>query len=85
MTVMQAFFFGVAAALVPSVLTLFLFLPRRMDLQRERERLISAMAVIFAEEIGSQTEIDNLGDGESVIFLAESPVVNLIRLAERVV
>lgn len=36
----------------------------------------------IAEEIGAQTELDNLGDCESVVFMEDFPVLNLIQFTE---
>lgn len=43
------------------------------------------LAVLIADAISEQTEIDSLGDTESVCFMESLPTVNLVQLAERLI
>ena len=45
---------------------------------------IEELAERLAEAIAKQTEIDNLGDGESIILMAPSPILNLKQIAEEI-
>lgn len=55
--------------------------------QQMAERL-DAVALIIAEEVIRQNphdSIDNLGDGESLYFMTENPVINVRELAEKII
>lgn len=46
---------------------------------------VMAFAVEIGKAISKQTEIDNLGDCESVMFMEICPVLNLVQLAEELI
>ena len=49
---------------------------------------VEEMAVVIAKEIIRQNDadnIDNLGDGESLLFTGNTPVVNVVELAEVII
>ena len=47
---------------------------------------IQSLAILIAVEIAKQdNELDNLGDGESVVFMGKCPTINLVQLAEKIV
>ena len=44
---------------------------------------IHALARVIADGIAKQDpEFDNLGDGESIVFMSEMPTINVVQLAE---
>jgi hypothetical protein len=46
---------------------------------------IQSLAILIAVEIAKQdNELDNLGDGESVVFMGKCPTINLVQLAEKI-
>jgi len=46
---------------------------------------IQSLAILIAVEFAKQgNELDNLGDGESVIFMGKCPTINVVQLAEKV-
>ena len=46
---------------------------------------IQSLAILIAAELAQQgEELDNLGDGESVVFMGQCPTINVVQLAERI-
>ena len=41
------------------------------------------IAAAIGEQIGSD-ELDNLGDGESLVFMGKCPTLNIVQLAEAI-
>lgn len=57
------------------------------ELWQQVAEKLDALAVLIAEEIIRQNptdSIDNLGDGESLYFMTENPVINVRELAEKI-
>lgn len=55
------------------------------ELWQQMAERIEELALLIAEEIirqNSAESIDNLGDGESLYFMTENPVINVRELAE---
>ena len=47
---------------------------------------IQSLGILIAVEIAKQDqEIDNLGDGESIVFMGKCPVLNVVQLAEKII
>lgn len=47
---------------------------------------IQSLAVFLAVEFAKQdNELDNLGDGESIVFMGKCPTINVVQLAEKIV
>jgi hypothetical protein len=45
-----------------------------------------SIAILIAVEIAKQgNEVDNLGDGESVVLMGKHPTINVMQLAEKIV
>lgn len=46
---------------------------------------IQSLAIQIAVEIAKQdNDVDNLGDGESIVLMSKCPTINLVQLAERI-
>lgn len=46
---------------------------------------IQSLAILIAVELAQQdNELDNLGDGESVVLMGKCPTINLVLLAEKI-
>lgn len=50
--------------------------------QRRPAKGVTELAIKISELIAWQTETDNLGDLESIVFMGELPCLNLVELAE---
>jgi len=47
---------------------------------------IQSIAILIAVEFARQgEELDNLGDGESVVFMGKCPTINVVQLAEKII
>lgn len=46
---------------------------------------VQSIAILVAVEFVKQgEELDNLGDGESVVFMGKCPTINVVQLAEKI-
>jgi len=61
----------------------------KSDMRRAKKLVASLspkkLAYSISVGICAQTEIDDLGDGESIFLSANSPIINLVQLAEHVI
>lgn len=46
---------------------------------------VQSLAIMIAVELAKQdSEVDNLGDNESIVFVGKCPTINLVQLAEKI-